>query len=64
MTDKTKLTDKQKLELALVNTKNLEKRVIELELQMASALKGIRVLTEEKAKEKDPHFKMHENVKA
>lgn len=58
------MTDKQKLEMALQNTKNLEKRVIELELQMAAALKGIRVLTEEKAKEKDPNFKVHEKIEA
>lgn len=58
------MTDKQKLDLALQNTKNLEKRVVELELQMALALKGIRVLTEAKAKEKDPNFKVHENPEA
>lgn len=58
------MTDKQKLELALQNTKNLEKRVVELELQMATALKGIRVLTEEKAKEKDTNFKVHEKIEA
>lgn len=58
------MTDKQKLDLALQNTKNLEKRVVELELQMALALKGIRVLTEEKAKEKNPNFKVHENPEA
>lgn len=58
------MTDKQKLDLALKNTKNLEKRVEELELQLALVLRSVRILTEDAAKKKDPNFKTHENVKA
>lgn len=41
-----KLTDKQKLDIALQNTKNLEKRVEKLEEQMAVTLQALRRLTE------------------
>lgn len=58
------MTDKQKLEIALQNTKNLEKRVIQLEDQMALAMRSLRVLTEEKAQEKNPNFKPSEIPKA
>jgi len=58
------MTDKQKLELALQNNKNLEKRVIDLEEQMALVLRALRVVTEKKAQEKDPSFKVHETNEA
>lgn len=58
------MTDKQKLDIALQNTKNLEKRVIQLEEQMALAMRSLRVLTEEKAQEKNPNFKPSEIPKA
>lgn len=58
------MTDKQKLELALQNQKNLEKRVVELEEQMAICLQYMRVRAEKEAKEKDKNFKVHENHEA
>jgi len=58
------LTDKQKLDIAIQNTKNLEKRVIDLEEQVALLLRSVRVLAEEKAKDNDPNYKVHEKIEA
>jgi len=56
--------EKQALRNALENNKRLEKRVIQLEEEMALCLKFMRVHAEKMAKEKDPNFKTHENHEA
>lgn len=48
----------------LENQKRLEKRVAQLEDEMALCLKFMRVHAEKMAKEKDPDFKTHENPEA
>lgn len=54
-------TEKTRLKNAETNVKRLEKRVIQLEEEMALCLKFMRVQAEKMAKEKDPNFKVHEN---
>lgn len=48
----------------LENQKRLEKRIAQLEDEMALCLKFMRVHAEKMAKEKDPDFKPHENPEA
>lgn len=48
----------------LENQKRLEKRIAQLEDEMALCLKFMRVHAEKMAKEKDPDFKAHENPEA
>lgn len=48
----------------LENQKRLEKRIAQLEDEMALCLKFMRVHAEKMAKEKDPDFKTHENPEA
>lgn len=52
------------LTIARENIKRLEKRVGELEDEMALCLKFMRVQAEKMAKDKDPNFKLHENIEA
>jgi hypothetical protein len=56
--------EKTRLKNAETNVKRLEKRVIALEEEMALCLKFMRMHAEKLAKEKDPTFKVHENVEA
>lgn len=46
------MTDKEKLKIQEQSIKNLEKRVIELEEQMALVLRGMRKLTEAEVKKR------------
>jgi hypothetical protein len=46
------MTDKEKLDIANQSIKNLEKRVIQLEEQMAIALRALRKLTEAEVKKR------------
>lgn len=57
-------TEKTRLKNAETNVKRLEKRVIQLEEEMALCLKFMRVHAEKMAKEKDPNYKVTENVEA
>jgi hypothetical protein len=55
-------SEKTRLKNAEANVKTLEKRVIQLEEEMALCLKFMRLRAEEMAKSKDPSFKVHENI--
>lgn len=57
-------TEKTALKNAQENIRRLEKRLIQVEEEMALCLKFMRVQAEKMAKEKDPNFKTHENVEA
>lgn len=46
------MTDAEKLKICAQSIKNLEKRVIELEEQMAVALRALRKLTDEEVKKR------------
>jgi hypothetical protein len=46
------MTDKEKLDIANQSIKNLEKRVIQLEEQMAVVLRALRKLTEDEVKKR------------
>jgi hypothetical protein len=54
------MTDKEKLTIAQQSIKNLEKRVIELEEQMALVLRGMRKLAESEVKKRG--LKPAENI--
>ena len=56
--------EQTRLKNAETNVKRLEKRLIQLEEEMALCLKFMRVQAEKMAKEKDPNFKVHENETA
>lgn len=56
--------DKTRLKNAEINVKRLEKRVIQLEEEMALCITFMRKAAEKMAKEKDPNFKTHENHEA
>ena len=60
------MTDNEKTRLknAEANVKTLHERILRLEDEMALCLKFMRVHAEKLAKEKDPSFKVHENVEA
>lgn len=57
-------TEKTRLKNAETNVKRLEKRVIQLEEEMALCLTFMRKAAEKMAKEKDPNFKMTESHEA
>lgn len=56
------MTDKEKLKIAEQSIKNLEKRVVDLEEQVALCLRALRKLAETEAKKKDPAYVVRENV--
>lgn len=58
------MTDKELLRINIQNQKNLEKRIAELEEQVALLLRAMRRLTEEAAQRKDPNFRPAEIPKA
>lgn len=57
-------TEKTALKNAQENIRRLEKRLLQVEGEMALCLKFMRVQAEKMAKEKDPNFKTHENHEA
>lgn len=56
--------EKARLRNAEANVKALEKRLAVIEEEMGLCLKFMRVQAEKAAREKDPNFKIHENLEA
>lgn len=56
--------EKTALRNAQENIRRLEKRLIQLEEEMALCITFMRKAAEKMAKEKDPNFKGHENHEA